>query len=94
MNCKYSVYHNKSRNYLLIFENNLKMTPNNLCSNVHQNQRNFFDSKKSLELNYRIKSLKKLKATIIKFEKNIVDALKLDLGKSYAIKEWMQDLTL
>ena len=82
MNCKYSVYHNKSRNYLLIFENNLKMTPNNLCLSVHQNQRNFFDSKKSFHLNYRIKSLKKLKATIIKFEKNIVDALKLDLGKS------------
>ena len=69
------------------------MTPNNLCSNVHQNQRNFFDSKKSLELNYRIKSLKKLKATIIKFEKNIVDALKLDLGKSYA-ESYMSEISI
>ena len=93
MNCKYSVYHNKSRNYLLIFENNLKMTPNNLCLSVHQNQRNFFDSKKSFQLNYRIKSLKKLKATIIKFEKNIVDALKLDLGKSYA-ESYMSEISI
>ena len=93
MNCKYSVYHNKSRNYLLIFENNLKMTTNNLCLSVHQNQRNFFDSKKSFQLNYRIKSLKKLKATIIKFEKNIVDALKLDLGKSYA-ESYMSEISI
>ena len=69
------------------------MTPNNLCLSVHQNQRNFFDSKKSFELNYRIKSLKKLKATIIKFEKNIVDALKLDLGKSYA-ESYMSEISI
>ena len=70
-----------------------KMTPNDICLRVHKNQREFFDSKKSCELNYRIKSLKKLKATIIKFEKDIVDALKLDLGKSYA-ESYMSEISI
>ena len=69
------------------------MTQNDICLKVHKNQREFFDSKKSFELNYRIKSLKKLKATIIKFEKDIVDALKLDLGKSYA-ESYMSEISI
>ena len=69
------------------------MTSNDICLRVHKNQKEFFDSKNSFELNYRIKSLKKLKATIIKFEKNIVDALKLDLGKSYA-ESYMSEISI
>lgn len=45
-------------------------------------QRKFFYSNVSLNVDYRIRALQKLKITILKYEDKICDALKADLGKS------------
>lgn len=45
-------------------------------------QRKFFYSNVSLNVDYRIRALQKLKITILKYEDRICDALKADLGKS------------
>ncbi|MCD8037255.1 MAG: aldehyde dehydrogenase family protein, partial [Clostridiales bacterium] len=45
-------------------------------------QRNFFDSGKTLDTDFRIKALKRLKAAIKEHETEINAALKADLGKS------------
>ena len=84
MNCKYSVYHIKSRNYLIILEKLIfKMIDKNYLT-VFENQKVFFESNTTLDINYRINSLKKLKKEIQFFENDIIDALKKDLGKSLA----------
>ena len=47
-----------------------------------KNQRAYFQSHATIDVNYRLSMLKKLKAAIIKYESRIHDALKKDLGKS------------
>lgn len=49
---------------------------------IVNHQRIFFYSNVSLDVNYRIRALQKLKITILKYEEQICDALKADLGKS------------
>ena len=51
---------------------------------VFENQKVFYESNTTLDINYRINSLKKLKKEIQFFENDIIDALKKDLGKSLA----------
>ena len=51
---------------------------------VFENQKVFFESNITIDINYRINSLKKLKREIQFFENDIIDALKKDLGKSLA----------
>lgn len=50
--------------------------------NIVERQRNFFATGKTLDVNYRIEMLKKLKAAIYTYEEDICAALKKDLGKS------------
>ena len=50
--------------------------------NIINIQRNYFLSGATLDVNFRIQSLKKLKDCIIKHEPEINVALKSDLGKS------------
>ena len=47
-------------------------------------QKQFFETGKTLDINFRIETLKKLKAAIISNEENICKALREDLGKSAA----------
>lgn len=47
-----------------------------------QAQRDFFNSGKTLDVNYRVAALRRLKATIQKYEKQIHAAVAADLGKS------------
>lgn len=54
---------------------------NNIIS-VFELQKKFVASRKSLNINYRIDILKKLKANILKYEKELCDALQKDLNKS------------
>ncbi len=84
MNCKYSVYHIKSRNYLIILEKLIFKMVSKDYSIVFKNQKQFFESKTSLNIQYRINSLKKLKKHIQIFENDIIEALNKDLGKSLA----------
>lgn len=49
---------------------------------IVNHQRQFFYSNTTLDVNYRIRALEKLKHTILKYEEKILDALKADLGKS------------
>ncbi len=50
--------------------------------NIVERQRAFFATGKTLDVNYRIEMLKKIKAAIYKYEKEICTAIKKDLGKS------------
>lgn len=50
--------------------------------NIVERQRIFFATGKTLDVNYRIEMLKKLKAAIYKYEDEICAAIKKDLGKS------------
>ncbi len=52
-----------------------------LVSDVFQNQRLFFESGRTLDVGFRLESLKKLKRSIIEHEDAINNALKEDLGK-------------
>lgn len=54
----------------------------NDINSIFENQKKFFNSGKSKDLNYRIESLKKLKRIIKINEDKILRALKDDLGKS------------
>lgn len=47
-----------------------------------QKQRSFFYTGKTLNVTYRMQALKKLRACILKYETEINDAIKKDLGKS------------
>ncbi len=48
-------------------------------------QRKFYSSNISKDLKFRIQNLKLLKSIIIKYEKEIQEALRLDLGKSFPL---------
>ena len=48
-----------------------------------KSQREFFDSGKTIDVKFRISMLKKLYATVKKYENEVKDALKADLGKSH-----------
>ena len=50
--------------------------------NILNKQKEFFKTGKTLNLEFRLNSLKKLKANIIAKEKEILEALNIDLGKS------------
>lgn len=50
--------------------------------NIIEKQKMFFATGKTLDVKYRIDALKKLKAAIGKYEDEIADAIKADLGKS------------
>ncbi len=63
-------------------QNSLSDSNSHLIKDLITHQRRFFDSGTSLELNYRIKVLKKLKKEIKSKEKLIFKALENDLGKS------------
>ena len=52
--------------------------------NIYKGQKEFFSSKKTFSISFRINSLKKLKKNIIKYEDQIFKALNDDLGKSEA----------
>jgi len=54
------------------------MTP----SQIHQLQSDFFKSRMTFNIDYRINSLKKLKAVLLREEQEIYQVLKTDLGKS------------
>ena len=45
-------------------------------------QREFFDERRTFDVNYRIATLKKFKQAIIEHQSEIFEALKADLGKS------------
>lgn len=49
---------------------------------IIENQRSFFKEGKTKEVDFRIDQLEKLKKSIIKYEDEIIDALKKDLNKS------------
>lgn len=51
-------------------------------NNIVNTQRKFFHTNTTIDVKYRINALKRLKATIIKYEAEINEALKKDLGKS------------
>ncbi|MBO6158020.1 MAG: aldehyde dehydrogenase family protein, partial [Firmicutes bacterium] len=54
---------------------------------IHQSveiQRKFFQSGKTLDVNWRIRQLKKLRNTVVHYEKQLEDALFEDLGRSEA----------
>ncbi|MCD7862491.1 MAG: aldehyde dehydrogenase [Lachnospiraceae bacterium] len=53
-------------------------------SKIVAKQKAFFDTGKTLDVNFRIAALKRLKKAIIKHEDEINEALKKDLGKSAA----------
>ncbi len=50
--------------------------------NIYKDQKEFFSSKKTFPISFRINSLKRLKSNIIKYEDEIFRALNDDLGKS------------
>ena len=50
--------------------------------NIVKNQREYFNKKKTFDVNTRIVYLKKLKSAILNHEDEIYKALKNDLGKS------------
>ena len=53
-----------------------------IISKIIKNQRDFFERRETMNVDYRIHALKKLKTTIIKYQNEINAALKADLGKS------------
>lgn len=56
---------------------------NSTISELVQKQRAYFNSKKTLDLRFRLDQLKKLYETIDKYEKDICDAIHKDFKKSY-----------
>ena len=50
-------------------------------------QRKFFRSGATIPVSFRIAQLKKLYATVKKYETEVNDALKADLGKSHYVRE-------
>ena len=52
-------------------------------SNLLQKQRTFYKSGVTIPVDFRIAQLKKLYATVKKYEIEVNDALKTDLGKSH-----------
>jgi len=58
------------------------MTSNNEFISVFEHQGVFFDQQKTKSLFFRLDALKKLKAAILQFEPEIMQALQTDLHKS------------
>ncbi|MBE5939383.1 MAG: aldehyde dehydrogenase [Lachnospiraceae bacterium] len=60
------------------------MTENreNQIKELVNNQRRFFEKGDTTSVDYRIRALKKLKESIVRYEHDINEALKMDLGKS------------
>ena len=54
----------------------------NEINNIIQKQKRFFAAGKTIDVKYRINALKKLKSAIQKYEPEIEQAIKCDLGKS------------
>ncbi|MGL5314786.1 MAG: aldehyde dehydrogenase [Peptostreptococcaceae bacterium] len=54
----------------------------NNYENIINTQKEYLRDKENISINLRVESLKKLKSTIKKYEKNIINALHEDLGKS------------
>ena len=50
---------------------------------ILQNQKKFFDSGKTLDINYRLENLKKLRSLIFSYEKELSEALNNDFQKPY-----------
>ena len=69
------------------------MTKYKICQNIFNIQSQFFESKKTINPKERIKSLKKLKIVISKNEEKIINALEMDLGKSYA-ESYMSEIAI
>ncbi|EDS77787.1 fatty aldehyde dehydrogenase [Clostridium botulinum C str. Eklund] len=61
--------------------------------NILLNQRNFFSTNKTKNIDFRIQSLKKLKTEIHNREKDIYNALYLDLGKSKS-ESYMSEISI
>ena len=66
------------------------MTKIRFCQNILKNQKEFFDSKKTINPKIRIESLKKLKKTIIRYEDEIVIALKGTLRPSMSLYTFLE----
>lgn len=49
---------------------------------IVEEQRKYFNKGETISVSFRIEMLKRLKISILKYEQEIMDALKLDLGKS------------
>ncbi|MCF6356854.1 MAG: aldehyde dehydrogenase family protein [Draconibacterium sp.] len=60
----------------------MKETAENIIIQHIENQRNYFATHQTKDISFRLVQLKKLKATILKNQKNIEDALWKDLHKS------------
>ena len=58
------------------------MTTTKRIDYLFEKQKKFFQTGKTLPVEFRIAMLKKLKACVIRHEKEIATALKADLGKS------------
>ena len=58
------------------------MTKNKICQNIFNIQRQFFESKKTINPKERIKSLKKLKIVISKNEEKIKKVVNVKLKSS------------
>tara|TARA_B100000963_G_scaffold173109_1_gene150581 strand:- start:19853 stop:21250 length:1398 start_codon:yes stop_codon:yes gene_type:complete len=69
------------------------MTKIKFCQNIFENQKKFFESNKISNPKKRIETLKKLKKVIIKNEEIIINALEMDLGKSYA-ESFMSEIAI
>lgn len=59
--------------------------------NIIINQRKFFDTQKTKDVNYRVSKLKKLKEKIKEHEEELCEALKKDLGKD-SIESYMTEI--
>lgn len=59
--------------------------------NIINNQKTFFMSDATKDYSFRIKQLKRLKSNIVKYEENILEALYLDLGKSF-VESYMTEV--
>lgn len=60
---------------------------------IIQKQRNFFNSGVTLDANYRVQALKRLRETVLKYETEINAAVKADLGKG-AFESYMCEVGL
>ena len=61
--------------------------------NIFIKQKEFFESKETLDVSFRIRYLKKLKQTIYEHEDDIINALSNDLGKSLA-ESYMSEIAI
>lgn len=62
-----------------------------MIEQVIKEQRAFFNTHETLQLSFRINSLKKLKRLIIEYQEDILNALKIDLNKS-RVESYMSEI--